>query len=262
MHARFLALVATTLPLGGCATFGTHVAGRFACSAPHGTCAPTAVIDAQATAMSGGTAPGATSVIMPNPVEAARRAAIGGDPARTRERLLRIVFPAHVDPQGTLHEEAIVYAVAENAAWAVTRRGAAKFRTSAAEVLPTTGALDAGAMGPVPDAANADAACADESPWAGSSLAARAGFPCSPRAAISGAHSPAIEGFDAVPRASAPRSFAAEDLPGTTAIDAAHARAKAPAKPVAGPPASGPSATRPPVTGHDGIRASSPKDPR
>ena len=41
-----------------------------------------------------------------------------GDLARTAERTLRIVFPAHVDEVGTLHDEAVAWAVVEHPHWA------------------------------------------------------------------------------------------------------------------------------------------------
>ena len=41
-------IVAASL-LAGCATLGGNVEGNFACRAPEGTCAPTSLIDAQAT---------------------------------------------------------------------------------------------------------------------------------------------------------------------------------------------------------------------
>jgi conjugal transfer pilus assembly protein TraV len=45
-----------------------------------------------------------------------------GDQARTSERTLRIVFPAHVDEAGTLHDEAVAWAVVENPRWAAELR--------------------------------------------------------------------------------------------------------------------------------------------
>jgi hypothetical protein len=45
-----------------------------------------------------------------------------GDHCRTSERTLRIVFPAHVDETGTLHDEAVAWAVVENPRWAAELR--------------------------------------------------------------------------------------------------------------------------------------------
>ncbi len=45
-----------------------------------------------------------------------------GDRARTSERTLRIVFPAHVDETGTLHDDAVAWAVVENPRWAAELR--------------------------------------------------------------------------------------------------------------------------------------------
>ena len=42
--------------------------------------------------------------------------------ARTAERTLKIVFPARVDETGTLHDEAVAWAVVENPRWAAELR--------------------------------------------------------------------------------------------------------------------------------------------
>src|SRR3990170_1501803 len=57
-------------------------------------------------------------------VERARvRAGVAsGDTDRTAERTLKIVFPAHVDQWGTLHDEAVAWAVVENPRWAAELR--------------------------------------------------------------------------------------------------------------------------------------------
>jgi conjugal transfer pilus assembly protein TraV len=48
----FLAIPVMLASLSACATLGTNVAGDFSCRAPKGGCAPTATIDAAATAVS------------------------------------------------------------------------------------------------------------------------------------------------------------------------------------------------------------------
>jgi conjugal transfer pilus assembly protein TraV len=112
---RFLICACLAVFVSGCATFGTNVEGNFTCRAPKGDCAPSHVIDARAAAVSGdGTAPQDLARI--------RVGVGGGDTARTAERTLRIVFPAHVDEAGTLHDEAVAWTVIENPRWAAELR--------------------------------------------------------------------------------------------------------------------------------------------
>ena len=96
----YLALPLMLASLSACATLGTNVAGDFSCRAPKGGCAPTGSIDAAATAVSHGPASERT----PLP---ARAGIAPGDVARTGERTIKIVFPAHIDSQGTLRDEAV-----------------------------------------------------------------------------------------------------------------------------------------------------------
>ena len=99
----------------GCATFGTNVEGDFTCRAPKGDCAPAHVIDAKATnILSAGTTPHAETRSRSGVVEA--------DTTRTAERTLRVVFPAHVDEAGTLHDEAVAWTVIDNPRWATELR--------------------------------------------------------------------------------------------------------------------------------------------
>ncbi len=82
--------------LAGCATLGGNVQGNFACRAPEGTCAPTSLIDAQAT----GVAAGQETL----PVSSAQgRTSVG--------RSLRIVLAAHRDEAGREHEARVVQVV-------------------------------------------------------------------------------------------------------------------------------------------------------
>ena len=207
---RALRIAPALLLLPGCATLGTNVSGSFNCTAPKGGCAPTSVIDGAAT--------GGTSATALDVAALPRRVAPGGDTARTGERILRIVFPAHIDAHGTLHEEAVAYAVAEGPDWAIAKRG----RTE----LPTTPVVTG--FDGIPDI-----------DFSLSSLAARDGSPSTPREAIAGASAPVIEGFDAsFPLdARTPRSFDPGDLPSDAAIDAAKGRTKdrKPAPSVGGP---------------------------
>lgn len=101
--------------LAGCATFGTNVEGSFQCRAPQGDCAPSHIIDARAAAEI--RQPETTlNTLRP------QRMVDPGDQARTAERTLKIVFPARVDETGTLHDEAVAWAVIENPRWAAELR--------------------------------------------------------------------------------------------------------------------------------------------
>ena len=82
--------------LAGCATLGGNVEGNFACRVPEGSCAPTSLIDAQATGVAVGeetqpvaSAPSGTSI----------------------GRSLRIVLAAHRDAAGREHEARVVRVV-------------------------------------------------------------------------------------------------------------------------------------------------------
>ena len=117
-HLRLAAaLTPLCLSLAGCVGLGTNVKGQFTCRAPSGTCAPSRTIDERAT----------KEIASPDPdsgFSAARQRAgiaapVGSDdPARTAERRLRVVFPAHVDETGTLHDEAVAWTVIEAPHWA------------------------------------------------------------------------------------------------------------------------------------------------
>ena len=82
--------------LAGCATLGGNVEGNFACRAPEGTCAPTSLIDAQATGMAAGEET--------QPVSSATGGASIG-------RSLRIVLAAHRDEAGREHEARVIQVV-------------------------------------------------------------------------------------------------------------------------------------------------------
>ena len=112
---RFLVCAGLAVMASACATFGTNVEGSFQCRAPKGDCAPSHVLDARATS---------DMTTEKNPLHATRpaMAVAAGDRARTSERTLRIVFPARVDEAGTLHDEAVAWAVIENPRWAAELR--------------------------------------------------------------------------------------------------------------------------------------------
>ena len=112
---RVLASACLALLTSACATFGTNIEGDFTCRAPKGNCAPSHAIDARAT----------EDMTAAGSHQNANRASVpvaAGDRARTSERTLRIVFPAHVDETGTLHDDAVVWAVVENPRWAAELR--------------------------------------------------------------------------------------------------------------------------------------------
>ena len=112
---RLLACACLAGLASGCATFGTNVEGDFTCRAPKGDCAPAHVIDAKATDnLSNGTLLHADA--------RQRSGVVDADTSRTAERTLRVVFPAHVDEAGTLHDEAVAWTVVENPRWATELR--------------------------------------------------------------------------------------------------------------------------------------------
>ena len=229
----------------GCATFGTNVEGDFTCRAPKGDCAPAHVIDAKATnILSAGTTPHAETRSRSGVVEA--------DTTRTAERTLRVVFPAHVDEAGTLHDEAVAWTVIDNPRWATElRRKAGEDKSGAVmrqvrrqlkaaqaasaheatdghsdatvdlaspfSYAPTNGTSTLETPGA--DAPSSENAVSDASPLV---------LPSTAREAVAGAKAPAVEGFDTSPppRDRAPRPEAGQSaplFPSAAAIEAAKA---------------------------------------
>ena len=121
MHRNLsLAALAPTLAivLAGCTHIGTNVAGNFSCRAPKSGCEPLSAVDGKAVRELV-KAEGADLKDLRQ-----RIGLVAADNARTGERTLRVVFPAHVDPSGTLHDEAVAWTVVEAARWAgELRRG-------------------------------------------------------------------------------------------------------------------------------------------
>ncbi len=120
MHRSIpLAALASTLALAlaGCTHLGTNISGDFSCRAPKAGCQPLSEVDAKAIrelVKTEGT----------GLAEARQRVSVAAtDTARTGERTLKVVFPAHVDGLGTLHEEAVAWTVVEAARWAGELRG-------------------------------------------------------------------------------------------------------------------------------------------
>ncbi len=103
--------LAMAAALGGCTHLGTNIAGQFSCRAPKGDCQPLSVIDARAIHElikdSG--------ITLDEPKQ--RSSVAAADNQRTSERTMRVVLPAHVDAAGTLHDEAVAWAVVEAPRW-------------------------------------------------------------------------------------------------------------------------------------------------
>lgn len=122
MHRSIPLVVLAALALSGCTHLGTNVSGQFSCRAPKAGCQPLSEVDSAAIRQllkSEQGNPGAALEQMRQRITLS-----SADTARTGERTLRIVFPAHVDAAGTLHDEAAVWTVVEAARWAgELRRG-------------------------------------------------------------------------------------------------------------------------------------------
>lgn len=150
--------------LGACSALGSNVKGSFSCAAPDGICAPSSVIDDRALAMitddpsalpasEGGARPARPA----SPILAGGAEGSGsGDARRTGERVLRIIFPAHVDEQGRLHEASAIHAVVADGEWRAASSGPLPLRNalSAAPLMPgPVDVVDGGAPQlPDPDA--------------------------------------------------------------------------------------------------------------
>ncbi|OYX41716.1 MAG: conjugal transfer protein TraV [Sphingomonadales bacterium 32-64-22] len=197
---RILASACLAVLTSGCATFGTNVEGDFTCRAPKGDCAPSQVIDARATRDLSATGPVQDGPRPPVSVAS-------GDQGRTSERTLRIVFPAHIDETGTLHDDAVAWAVVENPRWAAELRRKAGEDTAPPLMRQLRRQLKAA--------------------QAKSDLA---------REAVAGASAPAVEGFDMAqpPHDRTPRPSADKApliFPTIEAIEAAKNAAKAQKEP-------------------------------
>jgi conjugal transfer pilus assembly protein TraV len=133
MRVLPIVLLLLSVALTGCFR-GSNVKGDFACKAPGGTCATMSAIDREALAGIGSAAaplgalrsPGS----LPPPQAPLRTVSVAGvdpttAPARTSERVLRVVFPAHIDRDGIYREEAAAHAVIEPTNWAQALAGPA-----------------------------------------------------------------------------------------------------------------------------------------
>jgi len=116
-----LAVLAGSAAVSGCTTLDGNVKGSFSCRAPDGICAPSSFIDDRALALISGE-DGDRLITPAGPYTAPRTEGRGFDtaavaPARSQERVLRIVFPAQIDAAGRLHEQTAVHAVVELGDW-------------------------------------------------------------------------------------------------------------------------------------------------
>jgi len=116
-----LAVLAGGAAVGGCTTLDGNVKGSFSCAAPDGICAPSSFIDDRALALISGE-DGDRLITPAGPYTAPRSEGRGfqtaaAAPARSQERVLRIVFPAQIDAAGRLHEQTAVHAVVERGDW-------------------------------------------------------------------------------------------------------------------------------------------------
>jgi len=231
--------------VSGCATLGSNIEGNFTCRAPRGDCAPSRVIDARAAAViEGGTAAQDLARI--------RAGVGGGDTARTAERTLRIVFPAHVDEAGTLHDEAAVWAVIENPRWAaelrrkpggdtappLMRQLQRQLKSAQHDAEKTSNETKPDANTPQDDAAAFEGggpspqalpfaleALPDPDSTPSSPDASPLALPSTAREAVAGAKAPAAGGFDmpAPPHDRTPRPLGAAASPKFPSIEAIEA---------------------------------------
>ena len=127
MHRSIPLFALAALALSGCTHLGTNISGQFSCRAQanptHGAgCQPLSEVDSAAIRQLLKSDEGDPSAALEQMRQ--RITLASSDTARTGERTLRIVFPAHVDAAGTLHDEAAVWTVVEAARWAgELRRG-------------------------------------------------------------------------------------------------------------------------------------------
>lgn len=175
-----LAVLAGGAALSGCTTLDGNVKGSFACTAPDGICAPSSFIDDRALALISGE-DGDRMITPAGPYTAPRSEGRGFEtaaaaPARSQERVLRIVFPAQIDAAGRLHEQTAVHAVVERGDWQQALASNA-VATTPAQVRAATGGdtlLAAIDRADQPVMADGDTAVDPDMPTAAAVAAARA----------------------------------------------------------------------------------------
>ena len=241
---RILASACLAVLTSGCATFGTNIEGDFTCRAPKGDCAPSQVIDARATKDLSASGPVHDGLRPPVSVAS-------GDQGRTSERTLRIVFPAHIDETGTLHDDAVAWAVVENPRWAAELRRKAgedtapplmrqlrrqlKAAQAKSDLLNETTALPP-AEQPETETFDLGQPFQPLSSLEDIPSASPLVLPSTAREAVAGASAPAVEGFDMAqpPHDRTPRPSANKApliFPTIEAIEAAKNAAKAQKEP-------------------------------
>jgi len=142
VHVCLAVALASGIMMTGCTTMGGNIKGSFTCVAPDGICAPSSTIDDRALAMIAGE-DGDRMITPAGPYSAPQSTGRGFDtaaaaPARSQERLLRIVFPAQIDGAGRLHEQTAVHAVVERGEWQRALASSA-VATTPAQVQAATG---------------------------------------------------------------------------------------------------------------------------
>lgn len=247
-------LLALSLSLTGCVT-GGNIKGDFQCSAPGGTCAPMSTIDAAAISGIGSFRsigePGIEGQSVPRGI-AGPVLADGTAPARTSDRVLRVVFPAHIDADGIYREQSAAHAVVENGAWAealggkpVNPRGVPALRAAgvvpAAPAAPSAlatldeivaaRAAQSGANALKPASASAPAIATTPTAYGPEPVASRFAAPLSLAEAASGLTAPRVRNLD--PRAptenfDTPDVLAARSM-AATPVSASSTRRVAPA---------------------------------
>lgn len=167
-----------TLAAGGCTTLGTNVSGSFVCEGPQGVCAPSSSIDDGALAeIARSDGPDQLTPAGPyqidegmgrvvGPVMAAASSPAAAAPVQTADSryTLKVVFPAHVDATGQLHERASVETSVQLPGYGDTvtelaQRGSGSGRQgllAAAERAPSLLALAAPAAAPAGAAATTE----------------------------------------------------------------------------------------------------------
>jgi conjugal transfer pilus assembly protein TraV len=127
---RLAGVLATAglMVLSSCTTFGTNINGSFACGAAEGgSCAPATVIDDKALLeITGDTSfQPAGPFTVPAQRAAPQRVAFASSApaAMSPQKVLRIVFPAHVDALGRFHETSVVQAMVDNGQWLAATNG-------------------------------------------------------------------------------------------------------------------------------------------
>lgn len=168
-------LAGSSLAAAGCTTLGTNVNGSFVCEGPQGVCAPSSSIDDGALAeIARSDGPDQLTPAGPYRIDEGMSREVGPvlaaappaapAPAQTADSryTLKVVFPAHVDATGQLHERASVETSVQmpgygDAVTSLAQRGSGSGSGSgrqgllaAAERAPSLLAMAASAPAPAP----------------------------------------------------------------------------------------------------------------